>query len=167
MKETWKDIYNIPMYEVSDLGQVRNKKTGRILKQAHLNTGYTFVSLRNNNKTHSYSVHRLVLETFDPRPNADQLDVNHKDWDKLNNKLDNLEWTTRKQNLLYGSGPTELRVLETMLHNALKKALHEWYDRLLCAKCAKEAFTAKVVEQAIQGATEFYNETHDTPLPIS
>lgn len=160
IKEQWLPIVGYDKYEVSDLGQIRNKKTGRILKQAHQNTGYTIVSLRKNNSTKTYSVHRLVMETFEPREDADKFDVNHKDWDKTNNHLSNLEWTTRKENLLHGSGPTELRILETMLCNSIKVALHNWYDKLLYAKCTKEAFTQRVVENSIEEATKFYNETH-------
>lgn len=160
MKEQWKDIVGFSKYEVSNLGQIRNKKTGRILKQAHQNTGYTIVSLRRDGRTISHSVHRLVMEAFEPRPDADKYDVNHKDWDKTNNHLDNLEWTTRQENLIHGAGPTELRVLETMLHNSLKKALHDWYNKLLSAKCTKEAFTERVVYQAVEDATKFYQETH-------
>lgn len=163
-KEQWLPIIGYNKYEVSNKGQVRNIKTKRILKQAHGNTGYSFVSLRRDGTTKTYSIHRLVMEAFDPRPDADRMDVNHKDWNKLNNNLENLEWTTRKENLLHGSGPTELRVLESMLHNAMKAALHEWYGKLLSAKCTKEAFTERVVAQAIQDATEFYNETHEEQI---
>lgn len=158
--ETWKTIVGYSNYEVSDKGQVRNKKTGRILKQAHQNTGYTIVSLRRDKKTKTYPIHRLVMEAFVPRPDADRLDVNHKDWDKTNNELSNLEWTTRSENLLHGSGPTELKVLESMLCNQLKAALHKWYYQLLSAKCTKQAFTDRVVAQAIEDATQFYNDTH-------
>lgn len=160
IKEQWLPIVGYDKYEVSNKGQVRNKKTGRILKQAYQNSGYTIVALRRDGKTKTYSIHRLVMETFEPRPDADHLDVNHKDWDKTNNNLDNLEWVTRKVNLLYGSGPNELKILESMLHNAIKAALHQWYNKLLSAKCTKECFTERVVEQAISDATKFYNETH-------
>lgn len=157
-KEQWLPINGFDNYEVSNLGQVRNKKTNRILKQAHQNSGYSIVSLRRGGTTKTYAIHRLVMEAFNPRQDANKLDVNHKDWNKLNNKLDNLEWTTRSENLLHGSGPTELKILESMLTNAIKFALHEWYDRLLTAKCTKETFTEKVVTEAIQNAAEFYNE---------
>lgn len=159
-KDTWKTIKDYDMYEVSNTGQVRNKKTGRILQQAHSNTGYTFVCLRANGVSRNKSVHRLVLETFNPRPDANKYEVNHIDYNKLNNNLENLEWVTRNDNLLHGTGPTELRVLEAMLHNAIKASLHQWYDRLLTAKCTKETFTTEVVKEAIEGATKLYNETH-------
>ena len=158
--EKWKQVIGYSNYEVSDKGNVRNTNTGRILKTAMQNSGYTIVSLRKNGKTKTVSIHRLVLEAFMPRPDADKYEVNHLDWDKTNNNLNNLVWVKRSENMLHGSVPNELKVLESMLCNAIKSSLHKWYDMLLSAKCTKEAFTEKVVEQAITDATKFYNETH-------
>lgn len=158
--EIYKPIEGYDNYEVSNLGNVRNTKTGRVLSAAISNSGYSFVSLSKNSKSRTHSIHRLVLETFEPRDNMKELEVNHKDWDKTNNKLENLEWVTHQQNLLYGSGPTELRRLESILCNAIKVALHKFYDQLLTVKCTQEAFSSKVVEQAIIDATKFYNATH-------
>ena len=159
-QEIFKPIAGYDNYEVSNLGHVRNNKTGRILAIATSNTGYSFVSLSKNGKNKSHSIHRLVLETFDPKDNMKELDVNHIDWDKTNNTLENLEWTTRQENLLHGSGPTELKRLESMLCNAIKVTLHKFYDQLLTVKCTQQTFTTEVVEQAIINATNFYNETH-------
>ena len=157
-EEIYKPIIGYDNYEVSNLGHIRNIKTGRILRGATSNTGYYFVSLSQNGKTKSHSVHRLVLETFDPRPNMHALDANHIDWDKTNNKLENLEWVTRQENLLHGSGPTELRRLESMLCNAIKKALHKFYDQLLTVKCTQDAFSTRVVEKAIIDATNYFKD---------
>ena len=159
--ETWKPIFYYDNYEVSNTGKVRNKKTGRILKSTTSNSGYTMVCLSRRGKIKSISVHRLVMETFKPVQNMDELQVNHIDWDKTNNNLENLEWVTRQENLLHGAGPTELRTLETMLCNAIRKAVHDWYDRLLTTKCTKSMFTEKVIEKAMEEAIEFYNDTHD------
>ena len=159
--EEWKNIVNYDNYEVSNFGRIRNKNTKRILRTAVQNSGYTIVSLRRAGKTKTHAVHRLVLEAFNPISQAWTYEVNHIDWDKTNNTLENLEWVKRSENLLHGSGPTELKVLEAMLCNAIKSSLHKWYDMLLTAKCTKDAFTAEVVENAIAGATQLYNETHN------
>ena len=152
----WLQVVNYNNYEVSNTGEVRNKKTGRILKQTMQNTGYKQVCLSNNGIRKTHSVHRLVIMAFNPINNHQLMDVNHKDYDKTNNNIENLEWTTRSENLLHGSGPNELRILESMLTNSIKKALHQWYDKLLNAKISKEVWTEEVVQNAIANATEIY-----------
>lgn len=77
-----------PDYEVSNLGNVRNKKTGTIRKQTDRN-GYRKVRLNNKDE----SIHRLVADTFFDGDHSD-LQVNHIDGNKSNNFLGNLEWVT-------------------------------------------------------------------------
>ncbi len=95
MIEKWVTARHYPNYEVSSMGQVRNKKTGKLLKPS-LNKpgGYLRVGL---DKKHVY-VHRLVADSFYDGNHA-KMDVNHIDGNKLNNTLPNLEWLTRKQNI--------------------------------------------------------------------
>jgi hypothetical protein len=111
MDEIWKPIPNFDgLYEVSNLGNVRsldkfvnhingNKalRKGRLLKQDLSNAGYLRVTLSNNRKLFSFSVHRLVAIAFLDTKNLPQ--VNHKDCIKTNNTLENLEWVTREQNM--------------------------------------------------------------------
>ena len=61
--------------------------------------GYRAVLLSENGKTKSYLVHRLILSTFEPIENEENFDVNHKDGNKLNNNVSNLEWCTRSENV--------------------------------------------------------------------
>ena len=72
---------------------------GNIYKQLKPwdNGGYLYVKLNKKN----YAVHRLVAETFIENPEG-KSDVNHKDGNKYNNKVENLEWTTRKENINHG-----------------------------------------------------------------
>lgn len=93
-KEIWKDTAHSALHEVSSSGQVRNKKTMRILKPAG-RTGYVFVQLKNRGK--SWNIHRLVAEAF--LPNQSNLPfVNHKNGIKSDNRIENLEWVTASQN---------------------------------------------------------------------
>ena len=92
----WKTIYLEPEYEVSDLGEVRNKTTKVVKKLRFDRGGYLRVTLYPSGKT--YSIHRLVALTFIEKP--DELNVvNHIDGVKTNNTVDNLEWCDNKHNV--------------------------------------------------------------------
>lgn len=92
--ELWRPVSGFN-YEVSSLGRV--KRDGHILKLLSLPKGYKYVVLcKNGKKVHKY-VHRLVAEAFIPNP-EDKQEVNHKDGDKCNNNMLNLEWSTSSQN---------------------------------------------------------------------
>lgn len=94
----FKQIEHYPNYEVSSTGIVRNKTTGRCLSWVNNGTGYMVVKLYNQHKPKGRLclVHRLVLSTF--HPNNENKDVNHKDGNKRNNSVDNLEWVTKSEN---------------------------------------------------------------------
>jgi len=78
-------------------GEVYNKDTGRYIKGFTNSNGYRLVFVSNLGK--SYRLHRLMAETYLPDCEFYGLDVNHKDGDKLNNHIDNLEWCTRSHNI--------------------------------------------------------------------
>lgn len=88
------------LYQISDLGRVRNSN-GRLLKPNYNNNGYGCVHLHKDNKSKKHRVHRLVAMVFIPNPEGFP-EVNHKDFDKTNNKVSNLEWCNRKYNVRYG-----------------------------------------------------------------
>lgn len=93
-------IKNFPNYYIDTDGNVFNSN-GVKLKPSVSNKGYLRVSLSNNKVKHKmFSIHRLVAESFIPNPeNLPQ--VNHKDEDKTNNCVENLEWCTALENLNY------------------------------------------------------------------
>lgn len=87
-------------YYVTDDGRIWSERTQKYLSAQYDKNGYVKVQMRStDNKSHRYSVHRLVLENFKPVQGMDKLQVNHKDGNKLNNSLNNLEWTTCKENI--------------------------------------------------------------------
>ena len=98
--EEWKQVFDFPDYEISNLGRVRSnkRKTPIILKQSYYSNGYTFVLLYNGDNKKSCLVHRLVLENFQPRAGMENLQVNHINCIRDDNRLENLEWTTKKEN---------------------------------------------------------------------
>lgn len=100
--ENWKDIEGYEnLYQVSDMGRVRNIKSYKYLKP-WIEKGYKVVNLRKQNKSKHFRIHRLVAIAFIPTDSY-ELDINHKDEDKSNNCVDNLEWCTRKYNINYGT----------------------------------------------------------------
>lgn len=96
MLEIWKDIPWFKDYQASNLGNVKSlkrwKEKIRIIQ--HHRNWYCYINLFNW-KTKSYLLHRLVIKSF---LWENILEVNHKDWNKDNNKLENLEYCTRLQN---------------------------------------------------------------------
>lgn len=131
--EQWKQIVVDDVtydYEVSSYGNVRNVETGRILKQCD-NKGYLRVGLCKNKKQKTFSVHRLVAIMFIPNPN-NLPQVNHKDENKHNNHVDNLEWMTQENNLKYGTRTERTRkkvkCIETgQIFDSVRKAC-EWAE---------------------------------------
>lgn len=101
--EEWKDVVGYEgLYKVSNLGNVKNCLSGRILKLCNDKDGYKILNLYKNGVRKTYRVHRLVSKAFLTNPNNLQ-QVNHKDEDKTNNRVDNLEWCDAKYNLNFGT----------------------------------------------------------------
>ena len=103
MMERWKKIKGYDNYSVSNLGKVRNDSTGKILKQCVGTRGYLLVGLCLNGKQTMKLAHRLVAEAFIENPQSKRT-VNHKNEIKTDNRAENLEWMTARENSLYGTG---------------------------------------------------------------
>lgn len=120
-KEIWKPVIGYEnLYEISNFGNVRSldryvngkwgkmKIKGKTLTLVKEKDGYYVVNLYKNNKTKQFRVHRLVAEVFISNP--DNLpEINHKDENKANNRVDNLEWCTTKYNCNYGNRNRKIR----------------------------------------------------------
>lgn len=98
---------DIPGYEgkyaVTEDGQVWSYRRKRFLSPWVCHNGYHQVALFDNYKRENRRVHRLVMETYNPVPGMEYLDVNHLNENKTDNRLSNLEWATRKENANYGT----------------------------------------------------------------
>lgn len=107
--EEWKTIFDFPNYEVSNKGNIRSKeyndslghlRSSKKLKKQVNNCGYEYVILSSKEEKHkTLTVHRIVAKTFIPNPEEKE-DVNHIDGNKLNNNVNNLEWTTTQENII-------------------------------------------------------------------
>ena len=101
VKEEWIQIQDFPNYEVSTLGNVRNSNTGRVLKLT-CKGGYMFTGLSQNSIGKTLPVHRLVALAFIDNP-ENKPQVNHKDKNRGNNNVSNLEWSTASENNIHRS----------------------------------------------------------------
>ena len=93
----WKTIPGYENYDVSDEGNVRNRRTGQVLTPSESRGGYLKVNLRSEGVARSAKIHRLVAENFIAN-DRDRTVVNHIDGNKSNNRVDNLEWCTSSEN---------------------------------------------------------------------
>lgn len=123
MEEIWKDIEGYDgVYQISTFGRVRKKvktKNGYDVlcmrpSKAKGEEYYYIVKLSKDNKKTTYFIHRLVAQAFIPNP--DKLpQVNHKDENKLNNNVENLEWCTAKYNVNYGRAIEKMK--DSLINN--------------------------------------------------
>ena len=100
--EIWKDIEGYEgLYQVSNEGRVRSVRNNKILKPSNLDK-YPIVIFSVDGKRFGKRVHRLVAEAFIPNPQNLPC-VNHKDENKTNNKVENLEWCDHYYNNHFGT----------------------------------------------------------------
>ena len=103
MEEIWKDIEGYEgLCRVSNLGRVWGCKHNKLLKQIDHHSGYQHLVLSKNSKVKHHNIHRLVALAF-IKPIDGKNCVNHIDEDKTNNRADNLEWCTHKENNNHGT----------------------------------------------------------------
>ena len=95
--EEYKIIKNYSNYEVSTFGNIRNITTRNILKGRLRGKGYYAVALFNENGRKDVSIHRIVADTFIENENNKE-QVDHRDGNKLNNRVENLRWIQNNEN---------------------------------------------------------------------
>ena len=130
MNEIWKNIDDFEgLYQVSNLGNVKSlnyNHTGKelFLKPGTDKYGYLYVLLYKNGKPRHFKIHRLVAKAFLENP-YNKPEVNHKDEDKTNNCLTNLEWMTSKENINYGTH-NERAAKSRINHQAISKSVLQY-----------------------------------------
>ena len=130
-----KKIVGFENYTVDTNGNIYNIKKNKYLKQSLTKDGYLVVGLHKNGKSKTMNVHRIVAETFILNP-ENKRTVNHKDENKQNNCVDNLEWATNYENTNYGTR-----------NKRSSKILHDLADgtHVLCIESNK---TYKTISEA-------------------
>lgn len=129
-EEIWKDIKGYEGYQVSNLGNVRSlnyRHTNKVktLNPHTNNKGYLLINLYQMGKMKTFQIHRLVAQTF--IPNQDNLPlVNHKDENKQNNCVENLEWCTHKYNVNYGNSIEKMKLKKIGSNNYKSKIVFQY-----------------------------------------
>jgi len=122
-EEKWKKVNGYKNYEVSTFGNVRNTKTGRILKPTPSQSGYTVVSLSKKGEgIRSYSIARLVMDAFNP-PEMENQVIYYKDKDKTNCRLDNLVYGNKQWR---NTPQIRFRQLKINLTSTINAYIEEW-----------------------------------------
>ncbi len=131
--EIWKDIEGyIGLYQISNYGRL--KSLARISKRGEIperimcthtsKRGYKRAPLAKNGISKTYFIHTLVAVAFHTKSHPKH-EVNHKDGDKLNNRSENLEWVSHKQNLKHASENDLLATGKNGKHYRAKKVQHK------------------------------------------
>ena len=131
MLEIWRDIKNYEgIYEVSNLGRIKSIsrngtiKENRILKPNKV-MGYSQVGLQKYGTRKYKKIHRLVAEAFIPNP-ENKKEVNHKDGNKANNCVDNLEWVTTSENQLHSYYKLKNNIKSVIQLSLNNEIIKEW-----------------------------------------
>lgn len=105
--EVWKDIEGFEgLYQVSNYGRIKSlharKGTGKLIMKPKNSRGYQVIKLAGRNGKKFFSIHRLVAKTFMPNPHNLPC-VNHKNENKADNRVENLEWCSVRYNNMFGT----------------------------------------------------------------
>lgn len=134
-------------YSVSDKGEVFSHISNKWLKPNLMNNGYKSVELFHNGKSKRILIHRLVAEAFINNPQGFP-HVNHKDEDKGNNCVENLEWCTAKYNQNYGTCQERKR---ESLREGYWKTAKSHADHLIIGQRTKELLGKRVIQRTKDG----------------
>lgn len=143
MEEIWKTIKGFENYQISNFGRIKSKKNGILKPQKNIYGYITIVLYKTDKyrkrKIKQFRIHRLVLEAFKPTKNMEKLEVNHKDKNRSNNNICNLEWCTRKENMKH-------------CHNSINK----YYNSIGCYDSNGKYFNS------YREAAKYYNISPNT-----
>lgn len=170
-KEYWKPVVEYEgLYMVSNWGRIKSFDTyrkgpngsirfckGKILKPSTDKDGYLKVVLYKNGKEKTFLIHRLVAEAFLPNPN-NLTEVNHKDENKLNNNVNNLEWCNRKFNINFGTRNEKVakKLSKPVVQYTLDdQFVREWKSTM---ECGRNGYNHGAVAACCRGELKKYKD---------
>lgn len=173
MNEIWKPVKDYEdLYDVSNFGRVRSLGMwvdgkngskrfvkGRVLRPGKNRYGYLYVGLCKDGVMKLYKVHRLVAMAFLPNPN-DLPQVNHKDQNKENNCVENLEWCDGKYNTTYSIGKT------VYMYTLDDKLCGLWPST---QECGRHEFRESAISRCCNGKLKKYKGfkwSYEPPKPL-
>lgn len=136
-------------YFVTSDGNIIGKRKKTALKPQETHDGYLRISLVKNGKSKNFVIHRLVAEAFIPNPNNYPC-VNHKDENKHNNAVDNLEWCSNEYNNAYGTKRKRQAKTQTNREDCSKEVIQFTLDGQYIAEyqSTKEAYRQTGIDRA-------------------
>ena len=133
--ERWRPVKNWEAYEVSNLGRVRSLHRAGRIRKPHLKNGYHYIDLWEDGDCLHVAIHHLVLYAFG-LPATPDMECNHKNGNKGDNQVENLEWVTRSENQKHA---IRLGFANPVKHSPYQKGHTPWNknpDRT-CVECKK------------------------------
>ena len=159
--EVWRDVVGFEgFYKVSNKGNIYSverkdsmgrKWGGRILRSGYTRGGYLKVDLYRNGIRKASRVHRLVAEAFIPNPNG-YPQVNHRDEDKVNNNVENLEWCTSKYNNIHGTRIERVVKIQSKKVRAVNIKTGEVIRFKSTAEAGRKGYNQATVSASCRGA---------------
>ena len=152
----WVELPQYRGYLISREGQVCTKKFNRLRKpHVHKSTGYTCLSIQNNGKTVSVRIHKFVALAYLPNPN-NYTSINHKDRNKNNNHVDNLEWCSHSHNMYEVVRTGRKGVMKVIQQDLITGKVLNVFHSIKHA-CEVTGFSHKRIKKACEGT---YNTTN-------
>jgi hypothetical protein len=156
-----REIKDFPNYLVTDKGEILSKnyhREGRIAKlQPRIKeNGYPYVILRKDGLNYTKTIHRIVAESFIPNPDNKQT-VNHKNGNKTDNRVENLEWATQSENIKHA-----YRVLKRQIN---KNWLGKFGKNNPKSKIVIQLFNKNIIAE-FNGLHEAERQTHINRVSI-